>query len=278
MHDMAPIDRLSTEIKKMGAELDRVQARSLVDLYYRWQEHRLALQGQIRAAVKGQDDDVDTSVLSFFAGQMESLERQMVKVLDRWSDEDPVASWAKSIVGIGPVIATGLSAYIDIEKAPTSGSVWRYAGLDPSVTWGKGEKRPWNAGLKVLCWKVGQSFVKQQSREGDFYGGLYRQRKQYEQEQNDKGAYAEQAAAVLKRSPRHAQAEVYRQGRLPKGHIDARARRWVVKLFLSHWHHVAWESTYGEVPPKPYAFSHLGHAHIVDPPNHLCIGQKGGSV
>jgi hypothetical protein len=44
-----------------------------------------------------------------------------------------------------------LLARIDIVKAPTAGHIWRYAGLDPTVRWNKGEKRPWNAGLKVLC-------------------------------------------------------------------------------------------------------------------------------
>ena len=51
------------------------------------------------------------------------------------------------------------------------------AGLDPTVTWGKGERRPWNAELKVLCWKLGDSFVKVSNKEGALYGRIYRERK-----------------------------------------------------------------------------------------------------
>lgn len=56
-----------------------------------------------------------------------------------------------SIHGIGPVISAGLLAHIDIHRAVTVGHIWRFAGLDPSVKWLKKTKRPWNAGLKVLC-------------------------------------------------------------------------------------------------------------------------------
>ena len=37
--------------------------------------------------------------------------------------------------GIGPVIAAGLLANIDIKQAPTVGHIWRFAGLDPTNKW-----------------------------------------------------------------------------------------------------------------------------------------------
>jgi hypothetical protein len=55
----------------------------------------------------------------------------------------------------------------------------------------KGQKRPHNAKLKVLCWKIGDSFVKQQSRENDVYGKVYGERKRLELERNDAGLFAE---------------------------------------------------------------------------------------
>jgi hypothetical protein len=54
--------------------------------------------------------------------------------LDRWSDSG-LAAWAKGQVGIGPVLAAGLAAHIDIGRAPTAGAVWRFAGVDPTQEW-----------------------------------------------------------------------------------------------------------------------------------------------
>ena len=267
---MDPVDELTREVRRLGSLMTSAQARGLVDLYYRWQEHRIALNAQIRAAKQGADEGTETIILQHFADQVRTLETQMIRVLDGWTDRIPVAAWAKQQKGIGPVLSAGLSAYIDITKAPTAGAIWRYAGLDPTQTWEKGEKRPWNAQLKVLCWKIGQSFMKQSGRDDAFYGQLYKQRKQLEVERNESGHYAQAAADVLAKRPRHAQAAIYREGKLPPGHLDARARRWLVKLFISHWHHVAWEHHYGEPPAKPYVITYLGHAHIIDPPDHIC--------
>ena len=94
-----------------------------------------------------------------------------------------------SITGIGPVIAAGMIANIDIKKCQTAGAIWKFAGLDPTVEWKKGQKRPWNADLKTLCWKLGQSFLKVQSNSNAFYSRLYLERKEYETEKNEKGDY-----------------------------------------------------------------------------------------
>jgi hypothetical protein len=40
-----------------------------------------------------------------------------------------------------------------------------------------------------------------------------------------------------------------------------------VKLFLAHYHHVAWTLATGTPPPKPYVISILGHADFIAPPN-----------
>ena len=55
---------------------------------------------------------------------------------------------------------------------------------------------------------------------------------------------------------------------LPPAHVHARAKRYAVKLFLSHYQHVAWRNEFGEDPPKPYVIQHLGHADRMLPPNY----------
>jgi hypothetical protein len=174
--------RLNRDIKLATATLERREARYLVDTYYQMQDYRISTSNQSRSMGKDAEPHL---TLDFFQRQMATLERQVRTVLDTWTDTDPLGVWAKGIVGIGPVIAAGLLAHIDIEKAPTVGHIWRYAGLDPTVTWGKGEKRPWNASLKVICWKAGESFVKVSNNDKDVYGHFYAQRKEFENERND---------------------------------------------------------------------------------------------
>lgn len=174
--------RLNRDIKLATATLERREARYLVDTYYQLQDYRISTSNQGRSMGKDEEPHL---TLDFFQRQMATLERQVRTVLDTWTNTDPLGEWAKSITGIGPVIAAGLLAHIDIEKAPTVGHIWRYAGLDPTVTWGKGEKRPWNASLKVICWKAGESFVKVSNNKNDIYGHYYASRKEFENERND---------------------------------------------------------------------------------------------
>jgi hypothetical protein len=223
--------------------------------------------GQARAVSQGADAGV--SLLSqLLAQRMAETERMIAAGLKRYADAHVPGVWAQSICGIGPVLSAGLLAHIDIEKAPTVGHIWRFAGLDPTVRWEKGEKRPWNARLKVLCWKIGDSFVKQSGRDRDIYGKVYRARKALETERNESGLFADQAAATLAAKQfRDETRKRYESGRLPDGRIDLRARRYAVKLFLSHYHHVAYECRYGEPPPKPYVLEHGGHAHFLRPPH-----------
>ena len=179
----------------------------------------------------------------------------------------------RSIVGIGPVITAGFLAHIDIAKAPTVGHIWRFCGLDPTVRWDKGTKRPWNASLKRLCWIVGESFTKVSNHPDDTYGKLYQQRKEREIARNEAGDYAEQAAASLtaKRFGDDTAAKKhYLAGKLPPARIHLRAQRWAVKIFLSHFHEVLFFVTYGERPPKPYVLDHVGgHVHRIEVPNRI---------
>ena len=173
------------------------------------------------------------------------------------------------MVGVGPVIAAGLLAHIDIHKAKTAGALWKYAGLDPSAQWKKGQKRPWNAALKVLCWKLGESFVKVSGNKNDVYGKIYKQRKELEAQRNESGEFAEQAKAKLEKFNIGKTTDAYKAysiGKLPPAHIHARATRFAVKLFLSHLQEVWWKHEFHTDPPAPYAMVHQGHAHKIEPP------------
>lgn len=137
-----------------------------------------------------------------------------------------------------------------------------------SKPWLKGEKRPYNAGLKTLFWKVGQSFMKFNNAPECYYGHLYRERKLYEVSNNEAGKLAHIAADRVDTVKKTTDAyQFYSTGKLPPAHIDARARRFSVKMFLSDFHAVWYYLKYGFPPPRPYAIDHLGHAHWRAPHN-----------
>ena len=254
-------------IRKLGPEMELEEARYLVDLYYQIQDYRKASANQVRALSEGRDDG-EIRPLALVMVEVERIEAGIERALDSWSDSDPLAAWAREIRGIGPVIASGLAAHIDVTKTETAGGVWRFAGLDPSMKWGKGEKRPYNARLKVLCWKIGDQFKKRHNEEGCFYGKLYEQRKAFEVSRNEAGENAEVAARTLaeKKITKKDTRERYEEGKLPDGRLDLRAMRWATKIFLAHY----WEEgrrQQGLPIPLPYAIANLGHAHRIEAPN-----------
>lgn len=260
-----PVARLSRDLVAAAKTLSDDEARFLVDAYYTMQENRIRGAAQERELTESGEPH---SVLQWLTAQDAILEQQIKRALNSYAESKPVGQWSLSIYGIGPVISAGLLAHIDITRAPTVGHVWSFAGLDPTKTWEKKTKRPWNASLKTLCWKVGQSFMKFSNHEECRYGRIYRERKAIEVERNEAGQFAEQAALALTRKRYGVETgarKAYEAGRLPPAHIDARARRYAVKLFLAHWHEVAFVAHYGEKPPLPYPISHLGHAHVINP-------------
>jgi hypothetical protein len=284
MFEMESIQKLTKDIKKASKVLTKQEARYFVDSYYTIQDYRIAVDGQIRSidmpvfydesGKKRKPTEEEFSqykaepheVLDWMKANVELLENQIKNALNAYTDGDEIGVWLKSITGIGPVIAAGLLAHIDIEKCPTAGHIWSFAGLNPESKWSKGEKRPWNAKLKVLCWKAGQSFVKVSGNEKDVYGKLYKQRKAYEQANNETGMYKDQAEYVLKSKKIGKDTEAYKwysQGKLPPAHIQQRSERYAVKIFLSHLHAYWYKKHFGVEPPKPYAIAILGHAHEI---------------
>ena len=277
---LTPIQKLTKDLREAARTLGPAEARFLCDAYYKIQEDRIRSAHQVRTLSETTDDKApephDTIAWLFI--QEQTLENQIKAALDVYGAGHPAGVWMRSIVGCGPVITAGFLAHIDISRAPTAGHIWRFCGLDPSVTWDKGTKRPWNASLKRLCWIVGESFVKVSNNDNDIYGKLYQQRKAREIERNEAGAYAEQAAASLTKKRFGDQTDAkkhYTAGRLPPARIHLRAQRYAVKRFLSDTHAVMYFAEYGSLPPKPWVISHGGHVHYVRPPSlHLVPGME----
>lgn len=259
--DLDSVARLSRDIAEAAKTLSEAEVRFLVDAYYMMQEDRKRATNQVRALGADQEPH---AVVAWLAKQSEILEAQIKRALDRYTLAHVMGSWMREIHGIGPIISAGLLAHIDIARAPTVGHIWRFAGLDPTSTWDKGQKRPWNARLKQVCWHAGQCFMKFASDEKCVYGHVYRERKAYEIERNDRGGNAERAASQLAAKKYGRDTDAFKHlsaGHLPPAQIDARARRYAVKLFLSHLHDEWYRRRFGAEPPAPYPIAILGHAH-----------------
>ncbi len=330
-HEIEPLSKLKKDLKKAAEILTPDEARFLVYLYYQIQEGRKAAGNRLFSA-----GEKPMELLDWFKAQNVLLENNIKSALTTFTDHHPIGQWLKQIPGIGPVISAGLLAYIDITKAPTAGSIWRFAGLDPSQSWlgraksqtlfayhvkpsgkkitsadamaaipsiateigmvperlvelatnDKGKvtkdslisamaKRPWNAGLKTLCWKVGESFVKVSNKDDDIYGKVYAARKAEEIKKNDNLEFKDQAKHKLATCAIGKDTDAYKYysiGKLPPAHIHSRAKRYAVKLFLSHLHQKLFEAHYKTPAPKPYCFAKLdGHVHMIDPPE---FGEK----
>lgn len=324
--DLEPLAKLNKDLKSGARSLGDQEARYLVDTYYTMQEYRKAAHNQRRALdASGEPNDV----LEFFGDQFARLEGQVKLALDLYSRNHPRAEWLRSVPGIGPVIAAGLLAHIDLTHVRSVGQVWSFAGLNPSVEWlgrekaktlvaevkkqhpGKSPsiealaeiqtrtgrsprsvdqmataggakatwtnlekglaKPPYSKSLKTLCWKIGQSFMKLHNNERDFYGKLYVQRKMYEIERNNSGANSQYALERAPRFGKTTEAFAWLSGerdgmpKIPPGQIDARARRWAVKLFLSHLLD-SFFAAEGKELPVPFAIAHLDHSDFIPRP------------
>ncbi len=254
-------------IREVSQQMKTTEARFLVDNYYVAQRERIRLDNQIRAMNL---DGEPNLVLAFLSNQALLREELLKKALDEFTLHHPVGAWMRTIHGIGPVTAAGLLAHIDINKAQTAGAIWKFAGIDGETVWKTGEKRPWNASLKTLCYKIGEGFVKTSGNEKSVYGQLYKNRKLQEIEKNKRGDFSDQAKAQLA-GKNYRDGTVTRaaleKGMLSDANIHARARRYAVKIFLSHLHEVMYITLLGRRPPNPFAIAILGHAHKLEVPN-----------
>ena len=275
---MEALNKLTRDMAKAASTLNRDEARYLVDTYYQIQDLRIATKNQCKSIdnryFNGKPIEPHET-LEFFSDNFEIIEKNIKRSLKKYVESQPIGEWLLSICGIGEVLAAGLIANIDISKVQTAGQIQSFAGLNPNAVWNKGEKRPFNARLKTLCWKIGESFVKVSNNEKDVYGKLYKIRKEYETKKNDLLEYSDQADELAKKFKKSTESyKYYSNHMLPPAHIHSRAKRYAVKIFLSHLFSVWYELENHEKPPKPYAIAILNHAHEIPIPNYDLIMDK----
>lgn len=128
-------------------------------------------------------------------------------------------------------------------------------------------KPPYNTDLKKVCYLIGESFVKV-SNKGSLYGELYKERKAFENYMNEKGEYKDQAEKLLREKNYNKDTDTYEylsKGILSPGHINMRAKRWAVKIFMTHVFEAAYYYTYNEKPPVIWPIAFGGHTDYIEP-------------
>lgn len=288
--------KLSKDIKASAKLLGRRQARYLVDMYYQMQDARIRADGQVRSGDSGEPN----GLLQWNADNFRRMEARYKSALGIFANEYIVGRWLQSICGIGPVISAGLISHLKMQvwachefqtthkckpctqeephgpqcmnrDVKTAGHFWNFAGLNSEQEWKKGHYRPWNTDLKTLSvFKLGESFVKVQANKNDYYGKLFRARRDEEGAKDAALAFKELAAERVETVGKTTEArKYYESGHLPPAHLHARARRWTVKIFLSHLHHVMHVDFFGADPCKPYVFEKCpgDHRHFIPIPH-----------
>ena len=283
--------------------------RSLVEIYYDFQHQRIITSNRIFGNVEQHnisEESLQEYGVADLLKKAESFEKDVKKLLTKEMPKYQIYNdYLIKIMGIGPTLSAGLLAHIeDITKFDNISKLRQYAGFgmnaycskckkpaffmaefkkrDGKVTKVKrlspmkncpicGEKTKdiiqrriqgyqgnWNNKFKVLCWKISGSFVKQKAFKKDGktinsgYRLLYDQFKEEE----------------LRKHPKQIKNE---EGKIQfnKGHINDRALRRVVKLFLSHlW--IVWRTQRNLSITSPYEKGILGHDIIepfIDVPN-----------
>jgi hypothetical protein len=130
-------------------------------------------------------------------------------------------------------------------------------------------KIPYNKTLKTHMWKIGKQFEYQKTRPSSTYGRLLSERLVKEIQKNESGGNKELAAKKLSEKNYSKTTETYKcyvEGKLPGPEINARARRWVQKIFISHLFEEMYRVEHHKLPPRYYVFEHgEGHHDFIEP-------------
>lgn len=228
------------------------QARFLLSSYYRLQGYRVAASSQSRQLrTLGEP----TNVASWLSATMKLAEGRLYWLLNSWVKRHPLGVWCLSHTGVGALTAATLLTEVDLDKCPSVLSLWRFSGLDPTCPKrGEGGKPRWNRKLRASCWSLGESFVRSKGNPDCYYGGVYAARRAEEQARSDSGALSAVAKATLATKRYRDSTEAYKHytaGKLPPARLHARATRYAVKLFLSHYWEVAYFLRHRTPPAFP---------------------------
>lgn len=191
----------------------------------------------------------------------------------------PIMEWAGKIRGIGPgSIAAIIGSTGNLWNYPTVQKFWNRMGMAVMPD-GRRQRNlsgqsaadrvmgGYNAQRRSVVWNIGTSIMFAQTqrtqkdedgavigikREAGDYRLIYDRRRAYEEAKNEAGDYAPLAKAILVNSAigkTTVAYKAYKEGKLPPGHLKARAQRYMEKELLKRlW--VEWRICMGDAKPS----------------------------
>jgi len=243
--------------------------RAMVDTYEAIQKERISAENRLRAMFQGVDE-TDPLRQSFFEKltQLQNLEKAIARDIDKLLKREPVyTEFLHHVKGIGALLSARLIA-LELDPHKNISSWWAYFGLTPNYYLvecengdkfmspkvpaqckycqakiknaefvneaprrKKGYKSFWNPHARKLVYLISTSFIKL----GKYYREVYKTKKE----------------AILKSDPN-----------IQPIRADARARRYTVKLFLSHYYQATCELN-GIPYTLPYSIEILKHDSLI---------------
>lgn len=174
----------------------------------------------------------DKIVDNLAIAKAKTAECEIAQILTIHAQKDKVADWASRITGVGAVLACGVVAYLGDVKSINE--LYSLAGFIPRNRYNNSE---YSVELKRISCRIAENFVSTADNRHDVYGHIYKYRRDFETDKNNRLEYKEQADSVLEKNNHNPASKNFKwhmQGKLSPAHINMRARRYAVKIFLQH--------------------------------------------
>ena len=220
---------------------------------------RIAVQvRQSHLALRGRKDSETDELLAWLQVVEAYADGRVAALLK----SHPAYPWFSRVKGIGRENIGKVIGLVDIQKADTVSSLWKFAGF--AVTNGKAPKREkgggkldYNSQLRTMCWRLATSLLKSG---GCFYDYYLREKEKYLLRYRAQGMKIIPAAQLPTRDGKRYEPE----GVISEGHVHNQALRKMIKLFLASLWKV-WREAEGLNVRNPYVIEKLGHEGFITP-------------
>jgi len=242
---------------------------TLVDSQLSIEKIRVALQVRQSHLKLQEKEDLETDNL---LNEVKELEDYVDKRVATLLKQHPAYPWFSRVLGIGPENIAKVVGLIEIEKAPTVSSLWKFAGfhVEENGTAPKrepGKKLEYNSKLRSMCWRVGDSLIRARGKNGPSKFALY----YYQEKEKYLARFKAEGRSIVPadKLPKVNGKKIENEDFISEGHIHAMAKRKMVKMFLSMlW--VEWRKAESLPISEPYAIAHLeGHTRLRTPEEFL---------
>ena len=243
-----------------------------------------------KETTKGKISQSHTDALKNIEASIQKQIEEVLKEIPIWTE------FMKDIRGVGPTLAGGIIGYMykpyndkcdaapthetcscgkSIERFDNISKLHAYAGQHvvngkaPKRT--KGEKSNWNSKFRTHLWKVGQTFMRSDESKS-FYRDLYTKEKiklgfiktpnGWDMPKEVREQWIAKGVGQTKKIKEKLEKgqEISNESDAVKGHLDARVRRKVTKLFIAHvW--TKWRTLEGLPVTDPYPMTEMGGKH-----------------